>query len=148
VPAAPPVEAKPNPMIIFLRVLCVVVIASMVWVTSWASWRCPLFAVPRDVFTHPWFIATMFDAYWGFITFFIWVCYKQTTPLARVAWFAAIMLLGNIAMSAYCLEELLRTPRNGRFADVLTTRRVGPGGLGIALALLGLAVVALGWPRT
>ena len=128
-------------MILFLRGLFLVILASMLWVTSWASWRCPLFAVPRDVFAHPWFIATMFDAYWGFTTFFVWVCYKQTSWLARLAWFVAILLLGNIAMALYCLDELFRMTRDGRIADVLTTRRDGPGGLGIALALIGTGVV-------
>lgn len=115
----------------------------MLWVTSWATLQCPLFAIPREVFTHPWFIATLVDAYWGFATFFIWVCYKQTSPLARIAWFIAIMLLGNIAMAAYCLAELFRTPRHGRVADLLVMRRDGPGGLGLALAALGIAVVTL-----
>ena len=46
-------------MIWFLRVLFGVVVASMLWVTTWASFRCPLFAVPREVFAHPWFIAIM-----------------------------------------------------------------------------------------
>ena len=135
-------------MILFLRGLFVVVIASMLWVTTWASLQCPLFAVPREVFTHPWFVATLFDAYWGFTTFFVWVCYKQTAWVARLAWFVAIMLLGNIAMSAYCLNELFHLPREGRLADALTVRRGGPGALGLALAGLGVAVVALGWPRS
>ncbi|MSU70600.1 MAG: DUF1475 domain-containing protein [Opitutaceae bacterium] len=130
-------------MIFYLRGLFIVVLGSMLWVTSWASWHCPLFAVPRDVFTHPWFIATMFDAYWGFITFFVWVSYKQTSWIARLAWFAAILLLGNIAMSSYCLDELFRLPREGRSADLLTIRRAGPGGLGLGLAALGAAVLWL-----
>ena len=130
-------------MLWFLRALFVVVLASMLWVTSWASLQCPLFAVPRPVFTHPWFIATMFDAYWGFTTFYVWVCYKQTSWLARFAWFVAIMLLGNLAMSAYCLSELFTTPKDGRLADLLTARRAGPGALGLILAAAGLAVVAL-----
>lgn len=129
-------------MILFLRALFLVVIASMLGVTSWAALRCPLFAIPREVFTHPWFIATLADAYWAFATFFIWVCYKQTSMPARIAWFVAIMLLGNIAMAAYCLDELFRTPRDGRVADILVTRRDGPGGLGLAMAALGVAVVA------
>ena len=130
-------------MIWFLRLLFAVVLASMLWVTTWASLQCPLFAVPRDVFTHPWFIATLFDAYWGFITFFVWVGYKQSSWLARVAWFVAIMLLGNIAMAAYCLSELFALPKDGRLADLLTARREGPGVLGLILAVAGLAVVAL-----
>jgi hypothetical protein len=116
-------------------------------VTTWASLRCPLFSVPRDVFSHPWFIATMFDAYWGFLTFFVWVCYKQTSGLARVAWLTAILLLGNIAMASYCLAELFRNPANSNFADVLVRRRAGVGRLGPTLVVLGVAVVAVAWRR-
>lgn len=128
-------------MIWFLRILFGLVLGSMLWVTTWASLQCPLFAVPREVFTHPWFIATLFDAYWGFITFFVWVAFKQTSWLARIAWFVAIMLLGNIAMSAYCLRELFLLPGDGRLADLLGVRRPGPGGLGLALAVAGVVVV-------
>jgi hypothetical protein len=129
---------------IFLRTLFLLVLASMLTVTTWASWQCPLFAVPRAVIGHPWFIATLFDAYWAFVTFFVWVCYKQTDVAARIAWFIAIMLLGNIAMATYVLDELFRAPRDGRVADLLTVRRAGPGGLGWGLAMTGVAVVALG----
>ncbi len=131
-------------MITFLRGLFIAILLSMLWVTSWASLQCPLFGIPREVFTHPWFIATLADAYWGFTTFFVWVCYKQTSWTARIAWFLAIMLLGNVAMSLYCLAELFRTPREGRIADVLTVRRLGIGGLGLTLAAVGLAVTLLG----
>jgi Protein of unknown function (DUF1475) len=130
-------------MLWFLRILFMLVLGSMLWVTSWASFQCPLFAVPREVYTHPWFIATMFDAYWGFTTFYVWVCYKQTTWPARGAWFVAIMLLGTIAMSAYCLSELFMLPAAGRPADLLTARRAGPGWLGLGLAATGIVVVSL-----
>ncbi len=131
-------------MITFLRILFAAVLASMLWVTTWASLQCPLFAVPRPVLTHPWFLATMADAYWGFATFFVWVCFKQTSWVARAAWFLAIMLLGNIAMSSYCLSELFSVPRGGRIPDVLAARREGPGVLGLVLAAIGAAVVIIG----
>ncbi|MBC7368991.1 MAG: DUF1475 family protein [Undibacterium sp.] len=130
-------------MILFLRALFTVVLLSMLAVTSWASYRCPLFSVPREVSTHPWFIATLADAYWGFITFYVWVAYKQTTLLARLAWFVAIVLLGNIAMAAYCLAELFHVPLNTKLSAVLTVRSPGPGILGIALALAGVIVLFL-----
>jgi len=130
-------------MLWFLRILFGVVTASMLWVTTWASLHCPLFAVPHEVLTHPWFIATMFDAYWGFTTFFVWVCFKQVSWPARITWFVAIMLLGNIAMSAYCLSELFCVPPDGRLADLLSARRAGPGWLGLILAGLGVLVVLL-----
>lgn len=139
-------------MIILLRLLFTAVFLSMIWVTSWASHLCPLFAVPRAVSTHPWFIATMFDAYWGFTTFFVWVCFKQLSWTARLAWFLAIMSLGNIAMSLYCLSELYMVKTDGKVLEVLTAKRGGPGVLGIALALAGVAVtvaaaLAPGTPR-
>jgi hypothetical protein len=133
-------------MIWFLRFLFGVVLASMLGVTSWASIQCPLFSVPRDVFTHPWFIATLFDAYWGFITFFVWVCYKQTSWIARAAWFVAIMLLGNIAMAAYCLGELFRVPPGNTLSSLLMIHRDGPSPLGLALAVLGGGVIIAALP--
>lgn len=127
-------------MIPFLRGLFAVVLLSMLCVTSWASLQCPLFGVPRAVATHPWFIATLFDAYWGFVTFYVWVCFKQATVLARASWLLAILSLGNIAMSAYCLSELFLVPSGGKVGDVLVARRQGPGWLGIVLAGAGIAV--------
>ena len=130
-------------MLLFLRALFIVIIGSMLCVTSWASTQCPMFSIPREVYAHPWFIATLFDTYWGFITFFVWVCYKQTTLLARLAWFVAIMVLGNIAMSAYCLSELFGVSREVPLTTLFTVRRNGPGVLGFILAALGIAVLAL-----
>ena len=129
-------------MLLLLRGLFIAVIVSMLWVTTWASLQCPLFAIPREVYGHPWFIATLFDAYWGFITFFVWVCYRQTSPVARCAWFVAIMLLGNIAMAAYCLDALSRIPPGGKLSELLVVRRTGPSWLGIVLAILGVGVTA------
>jgi len=130
-----------------LRALFLLILAGMLAVTSWASIRCPLFGVPPAVAKHPWFLATLCDAYAGFLTFFVWVAYKQTAWLARGAWLVAILLLGNIAIAAYCLDELRRTPPGAPLAEVLTARRAGPGGLGLVLAVLGLVVLTLAWPR-
>jgi hypothetical protein len=127
-------------MINALRALFLVVLASMIWVTTWAGLQCPLFDVPRSVATHPWFIATLFDAYWGFVTFYVWVCYREISWTARIAWFVAIIALGNIAMSSYWLAALWQVPPRAKLADVLTARRPGPGWLGIGLAVVGVAV--------
>jgi hypothetical protein len=53
-----------------------------------------------------WTIATLMDAYYGFITFYVWVAYKERSALRRILWFIAIMALGNMAMSAYVLWQL------------------------------------------
>lgn len=128
-------------MILFLRIFFLIVLGAMLAVTSWAASQCPLFAVPREVATHPWFIATLFDAYWGFLTFYVWVFFQQTAWHARLVWLIAILLLGNIAMSLYCLAALFRFPLTTPLADVLTARRPGPSWLGAGLAVAGVAVL-------
>lgn len=106
----------------FLRAFFIVVLVSMLSVTIWASTQCALWKVPREVATHPWFIATLFDAYWGFLTFYIWVFYLERRILARVLWLVAILLLGNIAMAVYALIRLIRLPADATLETLLTKR--------------------------
>lgn len=106
-------------MIWFLRIVFLVILVSMLVVTSWASSLVALWETPRSVVLHPWFIATLFDTYFGFFTFYLWLAYKETSTVARVVWFLAIMLLGNIAMATYMLVQLFRVPADARLEVVL-----------------------------
>lgn len=130
-------------MIIFLRALFIVVIASMLAVTTWASLHTPIFSIPRDVFTHPWFIATLFDAYWAFIAFYVWVAWKEQSAAARIGWFVAIIALGNIAMAVYMLRELFAVPSNGPLDPVFTRRNPGSVLLPVLLGAAGVGVYLL-----
>ncbi|MEI6862168.1 MAG: DUF1475 family protein [Verrucomicrobiota bacterium] len=130
-------------MLLLLRALFLLVMASMLDVTSWASLRCPLFGVPRDVFTHPWFIATLFDAYWAFITFAVWVLWKEQSAGARILWFVAIILWGNLAMSLYMLGELFRIKSSDQLGEVFGTRRPGKLLIPGVLAALGVVIYLL-----
>lgn len=130
-------------MIIFLRLLFVAVIASMLAVTSWASRHTPLFSIPREVFTHPWFIATLFDAYWAFVAFYVWVAWKEQSLRARLIWFVAIIALGNIAMAAYLLRELFTVPATGSLDPVFTRRNPGRWPPATFLAVVGVAIYLL-----
>jgi hypothetical protein len=98
------------------------VLVAMLAVTGWASGEVALWKTPRAVATHPWFIATLFDAYFGFIAFWLWLAWREARVLPRVAWLVAILLLGNIAMAAYVLIELRRLPP-GSTASALFTRK-------------------------
>ena len=109
-------------MIVGLRVFFIVVLLSMLAVTSWASLECALWKTPRAVATHPWFIATLFDTYWAFLTFYCWVAYKEVSWFARLAWLIGILLLGNIVMAIYMLIELFKAPADGKIEDVLLRR--------------------------
>ena len=57
---------------------------------------------------NPWAVATLYDAYFGFITFWVWVAYKESALWSRVLWLILILGLGNIAMSLYVLIQLFR----------------------------------------
>jgi hypothetical protein len=128
-------------MIFFLRLLFIVVIASMLGVTSWASLQQPLGDFARSAtFRDPWVIATLFDAYWAFISFYVWIAWKEQSFAARVLWFIAIILLGNFAMAAYMLRELFAVSARAPEAlgEVFTRRR--PGALLLPGLLTGAAV--------
>lgn len=110
-------------MIVPLRILFVLVLLSMLAVTGWASTEVALWKTPRAVATHPWFIATLVDAYWGFLTFYCWIVYKETTWLARVGWLLGVLLLGNIAMAVYALIQLFKVPATASIEQVLLRRK-------------------------
>lgn len=124
-----------------LRGLFILVIASMLMVTSWASLHCPLFEIPSEVIGHPWFVATLLDAYWGFITFYVWAAWKERSGAARALWLVNVLLLGNFAMAAYFLRELgaIRTTEE---IGLIFSRR-NPGHLVLPSLLLAAAVVVL-----
>ncbi len=111
-------------MILFLRFAFAGVIVAMLCVTSWASSVVALWNMPHEVAMHPWFIATLFDTYFAFLTFWLWLAWKERAWLPRVAWLIAILLLGNIAMAAYMLIQLFRLPRTASL-DQLLARRNG-----------------------
>jgi Protein of unknown function (DUF1475) len=72
-----------------------------------------------------WTIATLADAYCGFLTFYAWVFYKERGGASRVAWFIAIMLLGNFAMATYVLLQLARLPTDQPLERILLRTPAG-----------------------
>lgn len=132
-------------MIWFLRLLFAAIVVAMLWVTSWASLQQSLGDFARGpVIRDPWVIATLFDAYFAFLAFFVWVAWKERSAAARVLWFTALMLLGNLAIAAYMLRELLSVDADGKLGDVFSRRNEGQVGLAGALtaAALGLYLLA------
>ena len=110
-------------MIRFLRIFFIIVLAAMLGVTVWASNHVALWKMPREVATHPWFIATLFDTYFAFLTFYFWVAFKETSNVARVLWLLGILLLGNIAMATYMLVQLFRVSPGASLDQVLLRRK-------------------------
>ncbi len=123
-----------------LRVLFITILLAMLGIIGWASSHCALFDIPREVFTHPWFVATLFDAYFAFVAFWVWLAWKEGSIAARVLWLFTILLWGNPAIALYMLIELARVRREGGGLDAVFTRR-RPGATTLPAVLLGAAIL-------
>jgi Protein of unknown function (DUF1475) len=107
-----------------LKILFSCIFLSLFIYTGWASAQQPVlqWGGLKSGPDRYWTIATLLDAYFGFLTFYVWVFFKESRPLPRIAWFVAIMLLGNMAMSTYVLVQLLRL-RPDQDASVILSAR-------------------------
>jgi hypothetical protein len=99
-----------------LLLLSIAALAALMGVSIWAASKIGmvdsirLLAADPAGGTNPWFIATTFDAYFGFLWFWAWVAYKETSNPARATWLLLILGLGNMAMAAYMLLQLRKLP--------------------------------------
>ncbi len=110
-----------------LKLLFSFILVSLAAYTSWASTQQAVWDW-QGLVNEPdrwWTIATLVDAYYGFLTFYVWVFYKEARAAGRIGWFVAIMLLGNMAMAAYVLRELARL-RDDEPLQALLLRRTLP----------------------
>ena len=107
-----------------LRVLFALILLGMLAVIITASIDQSIFEAVGKMWPHWWFKATLADAYFGFLTFFVWVAYKERLLRRKLVWFASIMLLGNVATSVYMLLELSKL-KAGDTLETLLTRRNG-----------------------
>jgi len=107
-----------------LRLLFGAILVTMIGVTTWASLRQPVWQWGglTQAPDNGWTIATLCDAYFGFVTFYVWLAWKERRWLPRVAWLIAILLLGNMAMATYVLLQLRRLPKEAPMATLLTER--------------------------
>ncbi len=106
----------------FLILVFAVILLTMIVVTSLASIQMPIWKAFATFGDNPWAPATLWDAYFGFLTFFVWVCWREPRMGPRAIWFVLIMALGNIAMSGYVLIQLFRLPPGASPARLFTHR--------------------------
>ncbi len=106
----------------FLKLLYGAILIIMIALLISASMQESILTIPPAVTLDPWFQATLVDCYFAFLSFFIWVCYREKSTAAKVIWFIAISTLGNIAMAIYVLIALMQI-KPGEGVDTLFTRR-------------------------
>jgi len=107
-----------------MRALFALILLGMLSVIITASIDQNMFEAVGNMWPNWWFRATLADAYFGFLIFFVWVAYKELHLWRKLIWFASIMLLGNLATSAYMLLELSKL-KGGDTLGTLLTRRNG-----------------------
>ena len=107
-----------------LRALFALILLAMLSVIITASIDQNIFEAVSTMWSNWWFSATLVDAYFGFVTFFVWVAYKELRLWRKLVWFASIILLGNLAIAAYMLLELSKI-KVGETLETLLTRRNG-----------------------
>jgi ABC-type maltose transport system permease subunit len=112
-------------MKIFLTGVCCLVLAVMLYVTISASLHQDIISATRQLWPDPWFRATLADAYFGFLFFWLWVSWREQSVAISILWFLLIMTLGNLAMAGYLLLQL-RHLRSGENLDGLFIRKESP----------------------
>jgi hypothetical protein len=120
-----------------LTLYFILVLAAMTWV-SWYACTAPSISSLTQyagkglnvlggyvtVCSEPWGLATMFDAYFGFLAFWLYVAWRERTVAARLSWFIALMLLGNFAIAGYALLCLFGSKGETDLGKVFFTRKV------------------------
>ncbi|MGH8505752.1 MAG: DUF1475 family protein [Stenotrophobium sp.] len=112
----------------FLLLFSCVVIAALAAVSVWATGHIGVVLAIRELAAqpgagiNPWFIATLFDAFFGFLWFWLWLAYKETSWAARIVWLLLILLGGNMTMAVYVLIQLWRLPAGATVQDLLLRR--------------------------
>ena len=136
-PTTLPFNMKARPALVAYFVF---VLAAMTWVSWYACTAPTITSLPQyaelkgkaglnvlhgyvTVCSEPWGLATMFDAYFGFLAFWLYVAWRERSGLARLGWFVALMVLGNFAIAGYALLCLYQAPADATLDAIFFTRK-------------------------
>lgn len=102
-----------------LRIYALAVLLSMLGLTAWASLHEGILPAALRMMKDPWSVATLGDAYFASLWFWLWIAYKEGCGRTRFVWLAAILLFGNLAMALYLLVQLAKLPPDPKPEDLL-----------------------------
>ena len=105
-----------------LWAFAIAIFLAMVAVTTWASLDTNVLAGFQRLLADRWGVATLLDAYFGFLWFWLWIWYKEVSPRRSLLWLLLLFALGNLAMAAYLLIQLSRM-KPGDGIEALLVRR-------------------------
>jgi len=113
----------------FLYAAFTVVLVAMTWVTVTASLDHSVLEAGDEIWNDPWARATLFDAYFAFLTVYLWIAYRERGWGPRILWLVLILTLGNFAIAGYFLFALARLGPGRPWTDLFQRRgeTVGEG---------------------
>jgi hypothetical protein len=88
--------------------LYVAMLAGMSAITLWASLDRGMLDAGGELLRFPWFVATLADAYFAFLAFYLWLAWRESTWTARLLWLVLVLTLGSIAIAGYMLIQLYK----------------------------------------
>jgi hypothetical protein len=91
----------------------------MIYATTKASLSLNLFDHLPTLIKDPWAVMTLYDAYFAFFFFYLWVYYKEPKWYNRLLWFVLIAMFGTITMSLYMLIQLFTLDKFLSIEDLL-----------------------------
>jgi len=94
---------KTSPKILFSAVF-----VAMGYVVITTSLKSNLFKEWDYLAGIPWMKATIYDFYSNALVLILWVAYKETNWLSKIAWIIALAALGSIATAGYLLLQLFK----------------------------------------
>ncbi|MCG8456752.1 MAG: DUF1475 domain-containing protein [Holophagales bacterium] len=112
----------------FLQLAFVGVLVAMTWVTVTASLDRDVLQAAGEIWADPWGKATLFDAYFAFLTVYLWIFFRERSLGSRLGWLAGVLLLGNFAIAAYFLLALGRLGPDGDWRDLFRRPEASAGG--------------------
>lgn len=89
-----------------LQVLFTLVFALLLAGTVRASLDRNLGDALRDLGPDPWFQVTLLDTYFGFLTVWLWIAWREPGIARKLIWAVLIAGLGNFAIAGYVLKRL------------------------------------------
>jgi hypothetical protein len=107
-------------VILGLKIFFSLVFASLLGLCIHASRQRALWDLPREITTDPWFLATLLDAYCGFLIAWLWIGYRERRLVARIGWLLAVLALGNMGVAFYALLQLSRLQPGDPLERLLT----------------------------
>jgi hypothetical protein len=105
-----------------LLLFCALVFVAMVVITTWASVESNVAVGFVRVAADRWGLATLFDAYFGFVWFWLWILWKEPRWMSRILWLLLLFALGNLAIAAFVATEAWKWNEDDGFGSLLAGR--------------------------